>query len=334
RFNYVAQPGDGAALVPVIGPYDRFAIMWGYRPIPSAATPEAERDSLDAWARRQEDDPRLRFGPGFGVDPSAQTEDLGDDPVEATRLGLANLGRVETMLLGAAGRPGRSYDDLEDLYRVFVRQWSEEIGHVVDVVGGVVETRKHYGQDGVVHTPVPADRQRRAVGFLLENAFHVPDFLVDPDLVRRFEASGSVERVERAQAGFLEDLLMDDRLSRLGEAVALAGQGGGSRSGAAGGAYPPAELLESLRSGLFSELGDGKVTVGPYRRSLQRAWVRILSGKLRAESDIGALARGELEAAAERIDGSLERAGDRITRLHLEDLSRRIRRALEPRDGS
>ncbi|HKK28035.1 MAG TPA: zinc-dependent metalloprotease [Gemmatimonadota bacterium] len=326
RFNYVAQPGDGASLVPVIGPYDRFAVMWGYRPIPGTAGPEAERDTLDAWARRQEGHPELRFGPGFGADPSAQMEDLGDDHVEATRLGLKNLRRVSGMLLEATGRPGRSYDELEDMYRSLVRQWSTELRHVVDVVGGVYETRKHYGQEGVVHAPVPAGRQRRAVDFVLEHAFHVPDFLVERDVVRRFEAWGSVDRIEGEQASLLEDLLSDDRLRRLGEAEALAGPGGD--------AYPPGALLDTVRAGLFSELRrGGEVRIGPYRRSLQRAWVRILTFKLQADSDIGALARGELEASRDRIEDAGGRAGDRITRLHLEDLARRIERALQPPAG-
>ena len=37
RFNYVAQPGDGAALIPAIGPYDLYSIDWGYRQFPSNA---------------------------------------------------------------------------------------------------------------------------------------------------------------------------------------------------------------------------------------------------------------------------------------------------------
>src|SRR5206468_4125462 len=62
RFNYVAQPGDGVKnLIPVLAPYDFFAINWGYRPIPSASSPEAEKGTLDEWAAKQLDDPFLRF---------------------------------------------------------------------------------------------------------------------------------------------------------------------------------------------------------------------------------------------------------------------------------
>ena len=47
RFNYVAQPGDGARLIPIIGPYDEFAVEWGYREFPDAKTYEQEKKELD-----------------------------------------------------------------------------------------------------------------------------------------------------------------------------------------------------------------------------------------------------------------------------------------------
>ena len=64
RFNYVAQPEDGidpADLIPKIGPYDKFAVTWGYKPIPTAKTPDQEDTTLDQWAREQDAKPYLRF---------------------------------------------------------------------------------------------------------------------------------------------------------------------------------------------------------------------------------------------------------------------------------
>src|SRR5206468_2911552 len=62
RFNYVAQPEDKIPvedLIPNVGPYDRFAIKWGYTPIPAAKTADAEKEALDSWAREQETTPWL-----------------------------------------------------------------------------------------------------------------------------------------------------------------------------------------------------------------------------------------------------------------------------------
>src|SRR5690606_17521720 len=77
RFNYIAQPGDGdVSLMPAVGPYDKYSIMWGYRPILDAKTPEQEKATLDQWIRERENDPVYRFGDPSGTDPSSQTEDL------------------------------------------------------------------------------------------------------------------------------------------------------------------------------------------------------------------------------------------------------------------
>ena len=93
RFNYVAQPEDGIAvddLIPKIGPYDKWATMWGYKPIPAAKTSDDEKPTLDAWAREQDAKPYLRFSTSGaqGSDPGDETEAVGDaDATAATTLG-------------------------------------------------------------------------------------------------------------------------------------------------------------------------------------------------------------------------------------------------------
>ena len=80
RFNYIAQPEDkGVALMPDIGPYDKHAIEWGYRPILDK-TAKGEKETLNKWILDRADNPMYRFGhqqAGGVVDPSSQTEDLG-----------------------------------------------------------------------------------------------------------------------------------------------------------------------------------------------------------------------------------------------------------------
>ena len=117
RFNYVAQPEDGIAiedLVPRIGPYDKWATMWGYAPIPGAKTPDDEKKTLDQWAREQDTKPYLRFttAASRGADPGELTEAVGDeDAVASSTLGMKNLARVSSLLMAAtttqAGRAVR-----------------------------------------------------------------------------------------------------------------------------------------------------------------------------------------------------------------------------------
>ncbi len=69
RFNYVAQPeDDGACFDPRVGPYDDYSIMWGYRPILGADSPDAEKETLNAWILEREDNPTYWFGDPSAVD--------------------------------------------------------------------------------------------------------------------------------------------------------------------------------------------------------------------------------------------------------------------------
>lgn len=60
RFNYVAKPEDKIPvedLIPKIGPYDKWATMWGYKPIEGCKSSEDEKNTLNAWAREQDKTP-------------------------------------------------------------------------------------------------------------------------------------------------------------------------------------------------------------------------------------------------------------------------------------
>ena len=123
RFNYLVQPEDKIdpkLLMPQIGPYDKFAIHWGYAPIADAKTPDDEQKTLNAWAREQDTTPWLRFSTAGsdGADPGENTEAVGDaDAVYATNLGLKNLKRVmDNMLLAATTHEGEDWSDLEQVY--------------------------------------------------------------------------------------------------------------------------------------------------------------------------------------------------------------------------
>lgn len=325
RFNYVAQPGDGAVLATLPGVYDGFAIAWGYTPVPQGAGAEEERAILEGIARRQLTDPRLAFALSDGVDPTAQEEDLGDDPIRATEYGLRNLRRIVPRLVEAVQRPGSDHAELRDIYLHAVGQWTRQLEHVARLVGGVVRTPHHGWVDAPVHTPVAAARQRAAVAFLNREAFARPDFLLDTELLRRFEPAGSLDRIGRQQTRILSTLLSRGRLERLLEQEALAPAD----------AYPASELLRDLRRGIWSELGSAGMAIDPVRRTLQRAHLDLLAEQLEVpaadRSDLRALLRGELRDLHAAIGAALPRTGERATRLHLEESRQRIARLLDPR---
>lgn len=343
RQNYVAQPGDGPVrFVRMMGPYDLYAIAWGYRRIPGALTPDAEKPTLDGWIEARAGDPAYRYGRqrgGLAVDPSAQTEDLGDDPVKASTYALANLRRVVPNLVAWTTRPGQPYDDLAEVYRELLGLWSLYVNHVVANVGGVYETPKLAGQDGPVYTPVPAERQRAAMAFLQAEVFTTPRWLLDDDLLGRIEYSGALDRLRALQVGRLNALLDPGRLQRLVEAEAAQGRS----------AYTLDAFLTDLRRGLWAELARGQA-VDVYRRALQRGYLERMATLLTQEpssppandflwntpvdlsqSDVRPHVRAHLRALQGEVRAALPHTRDTATRYHLHDVLARLGELLDPK---
>jgi Met-zincin/Domain of unknown function (DUF5117)/Domain of unknown function (DUF5118) len=332
RFNYVAQPEDKIAaddLIPKIGPYDKWATMWGYKPIPGATSPEAEKKTLDEWARQQDTTPWLRFSTtgSAGADPGELTEAVGDeDAIVSTTLGLKNLERVAAMLVPATTtRPGEPFSDLAEVYGRLLGQWALEMNHVAAIVGGYNSQQKHVGQTGVRFQLIPRAKQEGAVKFLVDNAFRTPKWALDPQILRRIEPAGVLERIEASQTRVLASLLASARVLRLVEQEAIDGPG----------AYAPLDFLADVRRGIWGEVYAGAPSsIDAYRRNLQRAYVETLSSRVngaQAQSDDArAFFRGELKTLDADLGMALDRQIDRATSLHLQDIRAQIARALDP----
>ena len=346
RFNYVAQPEDGIAvedLVPGIGPYDKWATMWGYKPIPGAKTPDAEKPTLDEWARQQDDKPWLRFSTAgsAGSDPGEETEAVGDaDAIKSTALGLKNLQRVSKMLVPATTtEKGETYDDLAEIYGRMLGQWTLEMNHVGNIVGGFNSQERHIGQPGPRFTPVPKPHQMDAVKFLNENAFVTPTWAIDKDILRKIEPIGALSRIRNAQNSVLNNLLSSARFARLAEQATLDGND----------AYQPDVFLADVRGGVWGELSAPKVTIDAYRRNLQRSDLDIANNKLTAapaaapqglprgfnalfisSGDERGYYRAELRAISAAAAAAGARATDRATRIHLDSVREQIAKILDP----
>jgi len=349
RMNYVAQPEDHIPLediLPHVGPYDKYAIMWGYKEIPSAANTEAERPTLEQWSRMQDTTPWFRFSAnnafgGFGT----QSEAVGDaDPVKSTALGFKNIARVMDYVAAAGTRPGEDNDLLRELYDRTVGQWATEAGHPVTVVAGGTVQYKSGSQSGPVYVPLSRARQEEAVRFLNEHVFKAPAYLVRPDIGRRIEAEGMLTRVANAQNRVLNALFQDQRLNRLIEEPTLAKN---PRD-----VYSLGDMLDAVRHGIWSELSAGSPRIDAYRRLLQDNYLTLINSKLNgappAAAQLAQLAqfgirltplsedaksqlRGELVMLREEIRRAAPKAGDRETRMHLLAADHRIGDILDPK---
>jgi Met-zincin/Domain of unknown function (DUF5117)/Domain of unknown function (DUF5118) len=335
RFDYVAQPEDHIPvedLVPRIGPYDEWAIHWGYAPIPDTLTPDEELPHLDSWARQQDQTPWYRFATANanGTDPGENTEAVGDqDAIRSTAAGLKNLARVMEYLPEATTRQGNGYWDLGAIYDRVLGQWAVEMRHVATIVGGMESQDKHYGQEGVRFTPEPKEKQQAAVRFLGDNAFATPRMLIRPDVLRRMEPSGELDRIRNAQMSVLAPLLSPARLERLVEQESIQ-----QDSTSPSGPYRPEQFLADVRRTVFRELESPSPVIDAYRRNLQRGYVALLAQRINqrdVSDDTRPLFRGELNLLSDEISRALPKTAKRETRLHLEDLQHQIEMALDPR---
>ena len=195
RNNYVAQPGDyerGVNLVPpVLGVYDIYAINWGYRIIPNANTPEAEVATLNSWIEEKSDDPMYRFGAQQfpqTLDPTDQTEDLGDDHVKANSLCIKNLKIIMNNLEQWCSKPGASYKDIKMYYNGILSQYQRMLSHVLAYPGGVEFTDLvQDGKGGVAKKYIPRTKQQEAIKWLVNEVTTCPKWLITNDLREKLE---------------------------------------------------------------------------------------------------------------------------------------------------
>ena len=324
RFNYVAQPEDGDVLLyPGIGPYDDWSIIYGYKLIPDA-TSETERTTLNQWVKERASNPIYRYGQQrFNpVDPSAQTEDLGDDAVKASDLGIKNLQRIVPNLVDWSSETGKNYEDLEELYGQVYLQLGRYMRHVSTNIGGIYEYRKTSDEEGAVFAHVPKNKQQAALNFLDRQLFQTPTWLLDKDILSKIENGNILERLRNLQVQTLQRLFQADRLNRLIENEALNGIV----------AYTLSDLMSDTEKSIFTELKRGK-TSDAFRRNLQRAYVDALLSLLKLEdakyqTDIQAAARGMLSSLHKKLTKQAKRHGEGIAKYHFEELAARIKKSI------
>jgi len=341
RFNYVAQPEDKISpigLYPRIGEYDLWAIEWGYKPLPDK-TEEEEKQILNDWVKSRYNSARLRYYHQDGMDPRAQTEDLGDNSVKASEYGLKNLKRILPDLPQWLNKKGETFDDLNDVYNEVIAQYSRYMGHVLTNIGGIKTDYKTTEQEGPVYTIIAKSRQKEALQFLHKQLFETPQWLLNEDVLEKITAPTS-DRISTLQDNLLGTLLSSGRLQRLISSYNRDEN-----------AYRIDEYMEDLKRGIWNELPTHK-TIDNYRRNLQKSFVERLGAIVNPptspslgggiviffgptidpkKSDILSVAKGTLRILKSEISAALPGYSDKMSRYHLQDLNERIERILNPR---
>ena len=280
RYNYVAQPGDGVTAVsPHIGPYDIFAIEYGYRWY-GLPTPEAEKDVLYDFLNKhngrlykysEAQDPRS------AVDPRAQNEDLGDDPVRSSELGIANLKRIvpEIIKWTTTGEKGQTYEEASRLYYAVITQWNNYLYHVMANIGGIYIENTTVGDGVKTYTYVEKEKQEASLDFLLNEVLCYPRWLFDTEIsdytfLLRKNPTGVIEYapsqiLKNTQGYIFWDLLSNDRLMRMLENELKNGKK----------AFTVVEMMDKMHNSLFATTIKGG-TPDVMERNLQKGFLDAL----------------------------------------------------------
>jgi hypothetical protein len=336
---------------PCVGPYDKWAIAYGYTDFGSDSYQEVQ--GLAALASRSQE-----FGHAFAsdedadaLDPTITRFDLGQNPLDFR---VAMVGRAHDLLSNLEYRypqPGQAYYQLT---RVFVRSLNEYAGQALEVsrfVGGIVTDRNHKGDAGSVLPvqPVLFADQRRALQTLCQYVLSDSSLQFSPSLLAKLEENpvpysdrlpqsdnqsqdlSMLDIISNVQATGLYAVLNHDTLNRL--------ETNEFRSNPSQKPLTVLETMQTVTGVVWSEFDGKPHAIPPLRRRLQRTYLdavigladpgpnQLIFGPL-PNDDSGAFAVATLRTLAEKMVPAERLTQDPSTAAHLSESRLRILRFL------
>jgi hypothetical protein len=265
----------------VAGPYDLWAIEYGYTPFS-----EAEEKAALTKILSRSTDPKLAFGndgddmrsAGKAMDPRVNVNDLTNDAIGYAEERFKLVNNLMGKLVNKYSKPGQSYAELRARYNTLQTQRLNMISAISRYIGGVYVDRSFPDQHSSTKpfTPVPLAIQKKAVNVLNKNVFAPTAFDADAPVYpylqpqrRGFnQSSGGDDYKITATVltqqinGALSHILHPNTLQRI------------TNSRLYGNQYSVADVLNDLTSGIFS--ADLKTNVNVYRQYLQTNYVKGL----------------------------------------------------------
>jgi hypothetical protein len=328
----------------VVGPYDKWAIEYGYKPI-DAMTPEGEQDELEKIADRANDD-ELAYASDQDVSdpvyPYMNTWDLSSDPLAYSKTQMKNVQNIWERWQKGGSVGGNSYSKLRDRFQTSLRQYFRQAYTLTRYIGGQTFHRYHPdNQQQLPFSTIPAEKQQQALDSLLETVFAAENFQFSPKLLNKLAPSrwshwGSqpdtsrldyplYDRILFYQSFILGDLLSAERLERMRDTEMKSGDKD---------VLTMAELFASLQADIWSELENQEsdaLEISTLRQGLQRQHLQMLTNLVSQDATLGSLTSLRDFMASLFTLGAPEQANV-LARHHLKQLQKNIDRALRKRD--
>jgi hypothetical protein len=335
----------------VVGPYDEWAIEYGYKPHPDFSVetmiPEAEKSFLEKIALASPQ-PELSYATDediWDINPLANVWDMSSDVLVYSQWQMDNARAMWQRLDQHYPLRGESYSDLRVLFNSILKYYFRNASLLTQYIGGQSFGRHHADENmRPSFVPVSLEQQRQVLAKLQEYVFAEDAFSFSPQLLNQLAPSrwqhwGNFipvsrldypihERIQRFQSAILRSLLDSDRLNRLRdiEFKTTPGQ-----------ALSMPVLFNTLQQDIWTEVIDTKEPkpISSLRRSLQREHLNILLDMVLRTTDVPedgrTLAWFELRQLRKAIDASLKHQNENLdiyTLAHLEETSDRINKAL------
>ena len=327
----------------MVGPYDRWAIQYGYTPT-QAVTPIAEKPFLEKIAQ-QSYKSELSYSTDedlLDIDPTTNAWAYSSDVLQYSQWQMDNCRLIWDRLNTRYPVSGESYSDVSERFGTVLGNYFQNIYFTTKYIGGQSFYRVHAGapQERLPFEPVPVEKQRQALAVLQKYVFAEDAFNFSPELLNKLAPSrwrhwGSSPQIGRLdypihdlvlflQSAVLGDLLSRDRLTRL-EDIELKSQPSQ--------ALTLPELFDTLQSGIWTEVLKPKgksIKISSLRRGLQRQYLDILTDivlrKQNVPEDAHTLAWYKIRQLSEKLDKVS--SDDEYTKAHLLETSDRIHKVL------
>ncbi|AFZ03061.1 zinc-dependent metalloprotease [Calothrix sp. PCC 6303] len=331
----------------MVGPYDDWAIKYGYSNI-AAATTAAEKPFLELIAQ-QSSKAEYSYSTDedmHDLDPTVNAWDNSGDVLVYSQWQLENSRVLWDLLNKGYPSAGDSYSDVSERFSTVLGNYFQNIFFATKYIGGQSFYRVRASDKGghLPFEPVPVEKQRQALGTLQKYVFAEDAFNFPPDLLNKLAPSrwrhwGMNPRIGRldypvhdlvgfVQGSVLADLLSSDRLSRLKD-IELKSPSGKTLS------IP--ELFDTLQSGIWTEVVDAKkseIKISSLRRGIQRQYVDMMAAMvLRKEQEFGRVPEDARTLAwykLKQLDEKLKNVDskDDYTKAHILETRDRIQKVL------
>jgi hypothetical protein len=343
---------QGDYFTTTIGPYDHWAVEYGYKPLTGGT--EGEVPELKKIASRGAE-PGHDYGSDEdrmdGVDPLINAYDLGADPMQFGKERMLLAQDLLKDLTEKVVEDGEGYQRARTAFTTLMAQYGNSAYLVARFVGGEYVHRDHKGDPSGrdPFQPVTAAKQREALKFLQENVFTDKPFHFSPQLLRRLAADrwwhwGNetmlftgvdypvYQRILGIQRVALYKLLTPVTLTRL--------QDNALKYDKEDNPLTVAEVFRALTDAVWTDLGaapsKGNAPSLVIRRNLQREHLKamtqlVLGPQGTMPPDAKSLARMHLRDVQRKIETTLKEKGpnlDETCRAHLDECQERIAKVL------